>query len=134
MPKKKTAGTNATKETGAEKKTRAAKPVASTTKPAAPAAKTATAAAKTANLSIDYPLEGEIVVSPVYTFRLTADKPQSVEVMIDGKEWQDCRESVGNWWFDWSGYQAGVYTLLARMTDKDGKVVKSKARQFTVLI
>lgn len=93
----------------------------------------AVASAKT-SLIIDYPLEREIISNSVYTFRLSALKPQSVEVSLDGKEWRPCRESVGFWWYDWAGYQGGTYTLLARMTDRNGKAVKSKPRQFTAII
>ena len=85
-------------------------------------------------LTIDYPMEGEIVTSPVYTFRLTALEPKSVEIALNGGAWSGCREMVGNWWFDWSGYQAGAYSLSARMIDKNGKTVKTKTRSFTVLI
>ena len=119
MPKKKTVGQPAAKmETVGSVKTR-------TPQSAAKAAKT--------SLSIDYPLEGEILTSSVYTIRLTALAPVSVEVSLDGDEWLACRESVGHWWHDWSGFQAGVHTLVARMKDKKGKTVKAKARQFTVI-
>jgi hypothetical protein len=87
-----------------------------------------------AALTIDYPMEGEIVTSPVYTFRLGAVEPKSVEISLNGGTWSPCREMVGNWWFDWSSYQAGAYSLSARMTDKNGKTTKTKTRSFTVLI
>jgi hypothetical protein len=122
MPKKKSVGEAVVKTD-----------VPAARKPQAAAKATAPAAVKT-SLIIDYPLEREIVASPVYTFRLSALEPRSVEVSLDGSEWRPCRESVGYWWYDWSGYQGGTYTLEARMTDRNGKTVKSKPRQFTALI
>ena len=99
---------------------------------AAPA--TSAPTAEKASLVLDYPLEGEIVTSHSYCIRLTALQPNSVEICLDGKKWLFCRESVGHWWYDWSGFRSGGYTITARMTDKNGKVSKTKDRQFTVLI
>jgi uncharacterized protein YegJ (DUF2314 family) len=102
---------------------------------AAPAASAKPAlAAEKASLVLDYPLEGEIVTSHSYCIRVTAQEPRSVEICLDGKRWFSCRESVGHWWYDWSGFRSGGYTITARMTDKNGKVSKTKDRQFTVLI
>jgi hypothetical protein len=107
--------------------------------PASFATATATAVkpeptAEKATLVLDYPLEGEILTSHSYCIRLTALQPRSVEICLDGKRWLSCRESVGHWWYDWSGFRSGGYTITARMTDKNGKVSKTKDRQFTVLI
>jgi hypothetical protein len=120
MPKKKTVGQTAAKEPSAA--------MTKTKKARAPKA------AARAGITIDYPLEGEIVTSAAYTFRITADEPRSVEVSTDGKTWQPARESVGHWWYDWSGTQSGPCTLVARMKSSGGKSLKSKPRQFTVLI
>ena len=118
MPKKKPVGQPAAKAP-APKAKRAAAPKAS---------------AKSSSIVIDYPLEGEIVTSANYTMRLSALTPRSVEVSLDGKEWRPCRESVGYWWYDWSGYASGPYSLHARMTDASGRSVKVRGvRQFTVL-
>jgi hypothetical protein len=120
MPRKKAAGQQAGKADAAESpKTRAPKPAAK---------------ARTTSLSVDYPLEGEIVASAAYTVRITAGTPQSVEVSLDGEGWLPCRESVGHWWYDLSGYRAGVHTLDARMKNAAGKTVKAKPRQFTVIV
>lgn len=124
MPKKKTEGASAEKSAAPAKKS------AATVK--SPAAEKGNRAA--ASLIIDFPLEREIIASPVYTFRLSALAPASVEVSFDGQEWRPCRESVGFWWYDWSGYQGGTYTVQARMTDKNGRLTSSKLRQFTAII
>lgn len=131
--KKSTTQSVTTSEDTMKRKGRPAKAVAAPA-PAKSAAKVESKSEPKALLTIDYPMEGEIVTSPVYTFRLTALEPTSVEVSLNGKTWSACREMVGNWWFDWSSYQAGVYSLSARMTDKNGKSIKAKTRSFTVLI
>lgn len=95
---------------------------------AAPAAKSARA-----YVVIDYPLEGEIVTSAAYTVRLGAGGAERVEVSFDGKEWQPARESVGYWWYDWTGYGAGAHTVVARAY-AGKRAVKSKPRSLTVLI
>jgi hypothetical protein len=120
MPRKKSVGASAAKpEPAPAKKAAAPKPAAK---------------AKAAVLVIDYPQEGEIVTSASYTFRVTAHRPRAVEVSLDGKTWRAARECVGHWWYDWTGSQSGPCTLVARMTDASGKTVKTKPRQFTVLI
>ncbi len=119
MPKKKTAGQSAGKDVPATPKKTGAPKTAAPTKTA---------------ITIDYPLEGEIVTSASYTFRITALNPKRVDVSLDGKTWRPTRESVGHWWYDWSGSQSGPCTLVARMTGAAGKTAKSKPRQFTVLI
>jgi len=83
---------------------------------------------------IDFPVEGEIVTSPAYACRIGVSPTDRVEVSIDGKEWLPCRESVGYWWYDWSGYNAGPHTLQARIPSTGKRFIKSSLRQFTVLI
>ena len=84
-------------------------------------------------VTVDYPQEGEIVTSGHYSFRLSTSALDKVEVSIDGKEWEPCRECVGFWWYDWSGYGAGVHTIVSRIT-AGKRAMKSKARSFTVII
>lgn len=98
------------------------------------------------SIVVDFPVEREIVTSPTYAFRISTTAVQGVQVSIDGKDWQPARESVGFWWYDWSGYAAGPHTIEARIpSDKPGRslaatvpsgkrFLKSKPRQFTALI
>jgi len=83
---------------------------------------------------VDYPREKEAVVSFEYTFRIGASPDAArVEVSIDGADWQPCRESVGFWWYDWSGYSSkAARQLQARVTTHDGRVVTSEPRRFGV--
>jgi hypothetical protein len=84
-------------------------------------------------VTVNYPQEGEIITSGHYTFRILTSAMENVDVSIDGKEWQPCRECVGFWWYDWSGYGAGAHTIVARIA-AGKRFMKSKARSFTVLI
>ncbi len=139
MAKKKSVGQNPGSFETALGKPKTLKAATTSSIPAAPAATVKTAApiapiAAKADITIDCPVEGEIITGRTYTFRLSAIHPRSVEVSFDGKDWKSCRESVGYWWYDWSGFQAGPYSMAARMTDKNGKVSKAQVRRFTALI
>jgi hypothetical protein len=83
-------------------------------------------------VTVDFPLEREIVTSAEYTVRISTTAVQGVEVSIDGKEWRPARESVGFWWYDWSGYGAGPHTVEARIPSGK-RFLKSKPRQFTAI-
>lgn len=97
------------------------------------AAPAATTDAAKAYVTVDYPQEGEIVTSASYALRITTSAAEGVDVSIDGKDFQPCRECVGHWWFDWSGYGAGPHSVVARIA-VGKRALKSKARSFTVLI
>ena len=84
-------------------------------------------------LSLDYPKQGERIESPFYTLRVTA--PQGVrivEVSIDDGEWQPCREAVGYYWFDWSGYRDGEHEVIARIATPAGRIVAAEPHQVRV--
>lgn len=66
-------------------------------------------------VTCDYPQPGQAISSAEYTLRFsTSFETPSVEVSIDGGAWQPCREAVGHWWFDWSGYAGGEHALAYR--------------------
>jgi hypothetical protein len=84
-------------------------------------------------VTVDFPQEKEVVTSPEYTLRLGASLDAAqVEVSIDGSDWKACRESVGFWWFDWSGYSKIAHKISGRVTTKDGRVVYGDPRSFSV--
>lgn len=87
----------------------------------------------TAYVGVDYPQVGEILTSSQYAIRISTSAMEGVEISIDGKEWQPCRESVGFWWYDWSGFGAGVHTVVARIA-MGKRYLKSKPRSFTAII
>jgi hypothetical protein len=82
---------------------------------------------------VECPREGETIARPAFTFHIAAmSGAQGVDVSIDEGEWRPCREALGLWWYDWSGYDAGVHTLLARTRMGDGVASVSAPRRFTV--
>jgi hypothetical protein len=84
-------------------------------------------------VSVDYPQVGEILTSGEYAIRISTSATEGVDISIDGKEWQPCRESVGFWWYDWSGFGAGVHTVVARIS-VGKRTLKSKPRSFTAIV
>ncbi len=65
-------------------------------------AKLQVAAPKADTLTIDYPRDGEPVCAGHYAIRLTAAEADLVQIRIDGGDWQNCRQAVGHYWFDWA--------------------------------
>lgn len=100
---------------------------------ATPPVKKERAAGPKAYIVVDHPVEGEIVRSLSYTFRIGASAGGRVEVSFDDKEWLGCREDSGYWWFDWSNYGSGPRTFRARFIAQGRPPLKSKPRHFTVL-
>jgi hypothetical protein len=88
------------------------------------------AAAKTA-IVVDFPVEGQLVLSQDYTFRLTSAEEGAVELSLDGGPWLACRESVGFWWFDWKP-TPGDHEAVARVKRSTGRFAKSDVRRFRV--
>jgi hypothetical protein len=84
-------------------------------------------------VGIDFPQEGEILTSGQYTLRISTSATEGVEVSIDGKGWEPCRECVGFWWYDWSGFGAGAHTVVAKIS-VGKRSMKSKARSLTAII
>ena len=86
-----------------------------------------------AEITVDYPQEKELVISPDYTFRVAAKAASRVEISIDDSEWQPCRQADGYWWYDWSGYMSGKHQAVARIQPQnDGQKATSRACRFRV--
>ena len=82
---------------------------------------------------IPCPKEQEVLSHPTYTFQIAVCEPAAgVMLSIDQGEWQPCREALGLWWFDWSGYAPGQHRAVARMRMPDGTTNMSAARYFEV--
>ena len=82
---------------------------------------------------VECPGEGDVIARPSYTFNIAAARgAESVEVSIDKGSWMPCREALGIWWYDWSGFEKGEHQLVART--RVGGVVKtlSAPRRFSV--
>ena len=84
-------------------------------------------------VSVSYPCEGETISHPSYTFQVAVgEQAEAVEVSIDQGDWQSCRDAVGLWWFDWSGYDSGEHEVAARLRKPDGTTRLSEPRLFEV--
>ncbi|MBI4376969.1 MAG: hypothetical protein HY549_11030 [Elusimicrobia bacterium] len=84
-------------------------------------------------LSVDYPQQGERVISPQYTLRLSAPEgAKNVEVSIDQGDWRCCRQADGHWWYDWSGYDNGEHEIVARIETQEGGKISSEPHEFFV--
>lgn len=82
---------------------------------------------------VDFPMEKEVIASPHYTIRLGASHDaEKVELSIDGADFLACRHAVGYFWFDWSGYSKVAHKISARLTTKDGRIIYSDLRTFSV--
>ena len=86
-----------------------------------------------ASVRVEFPKEHETVSGPDYTFSIFAPQDSaSVDLCIDKGDWLACRESVGLWWYDWSGFDDGEYEAVARIRKADGTVLLSERRIFSV--
>ncbi len=70
--------------------------------------------------SIDFPFEGELIISPHYSIRATAKDARAVEVSIDAGPWKQARSADGHWYYDWTGYAPGAHVVCVRVTHHDG--------------
>lgn len=100
--------------------------------PARPRTERPEAPAETFEIAVDYPQRGERVVSAQYTLRVGTLLAGTVEVSIDGGAWRPCRTSAGYWWYDWSGYESGIHTAVARVRPQSGRTVVSARCHFLV--
>jgi hypothetical protein len=83
-------------------------------------------------VAFDFPARGERVASREYSLRMTAWEPGAVEVSIDDGAWRPCRQAVGYWWHDWSGYRAGPHSARARVGGHRAPASVSERREFVV--
>ena len=82
---------------------------------------------------VEFPGEGEAIARPSYTFQIAATPGvNGVEVSIDHGDWMPCREALGLWWYDWSGFGMGEHELTARSRMGNGLSTSSAPRLFLV--
>lgn len=97
-----------------------------------PAPKAATPVLETPLVQVEYPEEGEVLTHADYTIRVgTVPEAIHVEVSIDDGDWQPCRESLGLWWYDWTGVPPGEHKAAARIHKDGGEIVVSAPRRFS---
>ncbi len=90
-----------------------------------------TIAFRTAMLA--FPMEGELILSPHYTVRVSAKDAKGVDLSIDGGSWLACHGDGQSWAYDWGGYSAGNHVICARITYPDGKRETLRPRALRVV-
>lgn len=86
-----------------------------------------------ARARVAYPFEGEVIASRDYTLQVSgAGDAFQVDVSIDQGDWRACREALGLWWYDWSGFDAGPHEVIARIRNGTGDVTLTQTRRFEV--
>ena len=84
---------------------------------------------------LDHPQQGERITAPHYTFRVgTSGDIARVEISINKGPWQPCRNSVGYWWYDWSGYTGGRYQAVVKAQTRADQVFTSEPCKFQVAL
>ncbi len=84
-------------------------------------------------VQVQFPGEGEVISGLSYTFHISAAPgTEGVEVSIDNGDWMPCREALGLWWYDWSGFDKGEHELAARTQMGDGISANAAPRRFAV--
>ncbi|MCK4659256.1 MAG: hypothetical protein KAV82_07005 [Phycisphaerae bacterium] len=84
-------------------------------------------------VNIDFPTEGETIVSPWYTIRMSVNESvNNVRIKIDAaEEWDQCRLAIGYWWFDWAYYETGAHTIIVEAWNILGQRVETPVRNCT---
>jgi hypothetical protein len=84
------------------------------------------------SVTVDYPIEDELVMPGHYAVRISALPEAEVEVSISGGEWQTARSSMGFFWFDWWPAETGDATVAARARVGKGRWKKAADRHCRV--
>jgi hypothetical protein len=83
---------------------------------------------------VKYPRPGETVSRPHYAVQVeTPPEPVRVELRVNDEDWNPCREALGLWWFDWTGFEPGAHRLVARAITRDGELIESIEREILVV-
>ena len=89
---------------------------------------------QTTYVTIDHPVNDEIVSGMHYAIRMGSSSNGTVELEINKSGWLPCRPSAGYWWYDWSHFTPGKYRLTACLKDSSGKIIlKSDTCQVKVM-
>lgn len=83
-------------------------------------------------LAIDFPRKEEKIASSRYTVRISAPVTGFVDISVDGMPFEPCRQAVGHWWYDWTGYLSGQHRAVVRLTSEDGRPMAELHSRFCV--
>ena len=77
----------------------------------------------TSYLIIDHPIDMETIYGNHYAIRIGASPDGYVEISFNNGEWQPCRYGGGYWWYDWTNFAQGDYSIAVRLIGSDGKAL-----------
>ena len=82
---------------------------------------------------IEFPQENETIFSRAYTMRIAVPVAvKALDISIDQGPWLACREDVGFWWYDWTGYAVGKHEIIARIRAHNGRWLMSEPHEVRV--
>lgn len=83
---------------------------------------------------VQCPAEGEEIAGTTYSFNIAAEPGTlGVDISIDQGEWLPCREALGLWWYDWTGFAKGEHRIEARAFVGEGMMASSSPRLFSAI-
>lgn len=83
--------------------------------------------------TIDFPKEGDKILTGHYAVRISSKSGLDVEVSAGSDEWWQCREAVGFYWFDWWPAKPGRATLQVRVKMGKGRWKKVAERACNIV-
>lgn len=85
-------------------------------------------------VQVQCPAAGEEISGEAYSFHIAAAPGTlGVEISIDEGEWRPCREALGLWWYDWTGFEKGGHQVAARAFVGEGIMASSSPRLFSAI-
>ncbi|MCR4294524.1 MAG: hypothetical protein NUW21_03245 [Elusimicrobia bacterium] len=85
-------------------------------------------------VGVQCPAEGEEIAGATYSFNIkAAPGTLGVDISIDQGEWLPCREALGLWWYDWTGFAKGGHRIEARAFIGEGIMAGSPPRHFSAI-
>lgn len=82
---------------------------------------------------IEFPQRNEVVTSRAYTIIINAPADMGqAEISIDRGPWQPCQYERERWRYDWSGYNSGEHSVVARIPMEGGAVCTTWPHRFHV--
>lgn len=83
---------------------------------------------------VQCPAEGEEIEGTTYSFHIEAAPGiLGVDISIDQGDWLPCREALGLWWYDWTGFAKGEHQIEARAFVGEGMMAGASPRRFSTI-
>ncbi len=83
-------------------------------------------------VNIDYPRPSEKVLKGHYAIRVHAPWANQAQISFNGTSWNDCRNDVGFFWYDWHPERPALQKIYARARNGAGAWTKAETRECEV--